>query len=132
VDHVDDGYQVYGSRLSRDLALLDAPGIRLGTSYLWGPPSVASDGTNYWVVWPDAVTSRAAVRRIAAEPLNGSIVLDEAPFAPDGPPISWATLAAGPAGPVLLVQNPYYAGPMRARILTEGDPTLAKIIGAAL
>lgn len=132
VAHVDDQYQVYGSRLSQDLTLLDAPGVLLGSTFAWNPPVAVSDGTNYWVSWPDAGTSRPAVRRIASAPADGNILLDASPFVPADPPMGWATLAAQPGGPVLLVENAYLNGPVRERVLTVGDPTAASVVGAGL
>ncbi|HTQ06679.1 MAG TPA: hypothetical protein VMI54_22640 [Polyangiaceae bacterium] len=130
--HLDDQYQVYGSRLSTGLTLLDAPGVLLGTSYSWNPPSMTSDGTNYWVAWPAGANSAPAVRRIASEATNGNILLDTDPFVLADPPMGWATLAAQPGGPVLLVENPYGGGPVLERVLTVGDPGAGNVVGAGL
>jgi hypothetical protein len=132
VAHVDGHYQVYGSRVSEGLALLDAPGVLLGNTCSWNPPSATSDGTNYWVAWPDEGTCRPAVRRIGAEPVSGSILLEDSPFVLADPPMGRPSLAARAGGPVLLVENPYYSGPVRERVLTEGNPTFFDVVGSAL
>jgi hypothetical protein len=125
-------YEVYASRLSQDLTLLDAPGVLLGTTCLWQPPSAISDGTSYWVSWPEEGTCRPTVRRLAAEPAGGSLLLDDAPVVFADPPINGTVLAAAPGGPVLMVEYPYYSGPLRERVLAVGAPTAYDVIGATL
>ncbi len=74
---------VYGSRVAADGTVLDPEGIAISTAggSEWAP-TVASDGTNYFVTWGDA---RSGYNVYGARVTGGGVVLDT-----EGIPISTA------------------------------------------
>ena len=49
-----DDYDIYGTRISSDGVILDSAGIPISTvTNSQGPPTLAFDGTNYFIVWHD-------------------------------------------------------------------------------
>ena len=125
--------KVYCSRVSRDLELLDAPGVLLGNAGQNDAPLVTWDGTYFWVIWPEQWTYRGLVQLVSPEPVGGSILLEESPFIIPGLPISsFSGLVARPGGPVLFAMSPYFSGAMRTMLLNVREvktelPMLAEL-----
>jgi hypothetical protein len=125
--------ELFCSRVSRHLELLDAPGVRLGESGA-ARPGITWDGASYWVTWPkvtwvDDLTYLPAVQLVSPDPVDGNVLLLPEPVVVSDRAIGGVeTAVARPGGPVLFVMSPYAYGAMSrmvlwARPLREGAPT---------
>ncbi|MCP3145060.1 Ig-like domain-containing protein [Pyxidicoccus xibeiensis] len=74
------GLDIYGTRVSSSGVVMDAPGLAIATTAIaQRNPTVASDGTNYFVAWEEQTTSTN--RDIHGARLSGAGSVLDAPFA---------------------------------------------------
>ena len=84
---------IYGSRLSAQLAALDAPGFPVaGARATEEQPAVAFDGQNYVVAWADSRTPTSALYAVRVTP-SGAVLDPAGILIADGPAHEWKVKA---------------------------------------